>query len=90
MTSDDDLRPDPSIELVPIFRTGDAALIAVAKSLLDGEGIEYLVRSEPVQNFFGLGVFGAGYNVVTGPAEFAVRAEDAVRARELLEGSSIS
>jgi hypothetical protein len=85
MTSDDDLQPDPLIELVPVFRSGDAALIAVAKSLLDAEGIEYLVRAEPVQNLFGLGVLGAGYNVITGPAEFSVREEDASRARGLLE-----
>jgi hypothetical protein len=78
-------RPDPDIELVRVFATGDAALIAVAKSLLDSEGIEYMVRGEGVQDLFGFGRFGTGFSHVVGPAEFWVRAEDSIRARALLE-----
>jgi hypothetical protein len=74
----------PEVELVPVLRTGDAGLIPLAKSLLEGEGIEYLVRGETVQDLFGLGRMG-GYNYVTGPTEFLVHAEDAERARALLE-----
>ncbi len=76
--------PNPDIELVSIFRTGDAGLIPLAKSLLDSENIEYLVRGEAVQDLFGSGRLGAGYNIVTGPAEFVVRQADADRARALL------
>jgi Putative prokaryotic signal transducing protein len=76
--------PDPDIELVSVFRTGDAGLIPLAKSLLDSESIEYLVRGEAVQDLFGSGRLGAGYNIVTGPAEFVVRQADADRARSLL------
>src|SRR2546430_2016492 len=36
--------PTPDAELVRVFTTGDAGLIAIAKSLLDGEEIDYLVR----------------------------------------------
>ena len=32
--------------LVPVFATGEAALIAVAKSLLEAEGIDYFLRGE--------------------------------------------
>lgn len=71
--------------LVPILRTGDPGLIPLAKSLLEGEGIEYLVRGENLQDLFGAGRLG-GYNYVTGPAEFLVRTEDAERARMLLDG----
>ena len=77
--------PDPNIRLTPVFRTGDAGLIALAKSLLDSEEIEYLVRSENVQDLFGWGRFGSNFNVVSGPAEFVVREEDAERARTLLK-----
>ena len=76
--------PDPDIQLVAVFRTGDAGLIPLVKSLLDSEGIEYLVRGEAVQDLFGSGRVGSGYNIVTGPAEFVVREPDAGRARELL------
>lgn len=56
----------------------------MVKSLLESEGIEYLVRSEGVQDLFGWGRLALGYSIVTGPAEFVVRRDDAARARELL------
>jgi hypothetical protein len=74
----------PEVTLVPILRTGDPGLIPLAKSLLEGEGIEYLVRGEDLQDLFGAGRIG-GYNYVTGPAEFWVNTEDAERARTLLD-----
>ena len=77
--------PEPDAELVPVLATGDPGLIAVAKSLLDGEEIDYLIRGEGLQDLFGLGR-ATSYNFAMGPAEFWVRADDAERARELLEG----
>ena len=75
---------DPTIQLTTVFASGDPALIAVAKSLLEAEQIDYLVRGDGVQDLLGWGRVGAGYNIVTGPAQFVVREEDAPRARELL------
>lgn len=75
---------DPNIQLVPVFSAGDPALIALARSLLEGEGIEYVVQNDIVQDLIGWGRVGANFNVATGPAEFVVREEDAVRATELL------
>lgn len=76
--------PDPTIQLTSILATGDHAVIAIARSLLDAEGIQYVVRAEGLQDLFGWGRVGAGYNIVAGPAEFVVREEDAQRARDLL------
>ena len=76
--------PDPTIQFAPVLTTGDPGVIAVAKSLLEAEGIEYLVRAEGLQDLFGGGRLGAGYNLLAGPAEFVVREDDAARARELL------
>ena len=76
--------PDPTIQFASVLTTGDPGVIAVAKSLLDAEGIEYLVRAEGLQDLFGGGRLGAGYNILAGPAEFVVREDDAARARELL------
>jgi hypothetical protein len=81
---DDERTPDPDIELVPVFETGDAGLTAVVKSILEGEGIDYLVRGEGIQDLLGAGRLTAGFNYVTGPAQFLVRREDEERARELL------
>ena len=68
---------------MPIFRTGDAGLVALAKSLLEGEGIEYMARGDGLQDLFGWGRL-AGFNPVVGPVEFVVRSDDAPRARALL------
>ena len=80
----DDPTPDPTIELVTVFATGDASLIPVVKSILEAEGIDYLVRGEGVQDLLGAGRLSAGFNYVTGPAHFLVRRDDEERARELL------
>jgi hypothetical protein len=73
-------------ELATVFRSGNAALIAVAKAALDFEQIRYVVTGEGVQDLFGLGRFPAGYNAVTGPVRIQVAAENAERAREALVG----
>lgn len=82
MTHDPEPRPDAV--LVPVLQTGDAALIAVAKSLLEAEGIDFFVRGEGLTDLFGLGRLTAFNYVVGEPPAFLVREEDAARARELL------
>jgi hypothetical protein len=77
--------PEPDVELVTVLATGDAGLIAVAKSLLEAEGIDYFVRGEGLQDLFGVGRIIGGFSYAMGPAEFYVRAEDAGRARALLD-----
>jgi hypothetical protein len=72
--------PTPDVELVSVLATGDPGVIALAKSLLEGEEIEYMVRGDDLP-------FGSvGPMTGLGPAEFLVRADDAHRARTLLEG----
>lgn len=78
--------PEPDVEVVPVFRTGDQAKILVAKSLLEAEGIDFLVRGEGLQDLFGWGRLLTPFNYVVGPVEFAVREGDAARARELFLG----
>lgn len=60
----------------------------LAKSLLEGEQIDYMVRGEGVQDLLAWGRALTGFNPVVGPVEFLVRAEDAARARELLRNLS--
>jgi hypothetical protein len=69
---------------VTVLRSGDPGLLAVAKSLLESEGIEYFARGEGVQDLFAWGRFGTGFSPVTGPVELQVPGEDAQRAIELL------
>lgn len=76
--------PVPDAELVRVLATGDAGRIAIAKSLLEGEDIDYFVKGEGLQDLFGLGRL-TGFSYAMGPAEFWVRADDAERARLLLK-----
>ena len=54
---------------------------AFAKSLLDSEAIEYLVKNETLKNVLG---WNPTSNFDLFPAEFWVRSEDAARARLVL------
>jgi hypothetical protein len=73
-------------ELITVFRTGDAVLIALAKAALDGEQIRYVVEGEGLQDLIGMGRFPAGYNAVTGPVRIQVTAQNAERALKALVG----
>lgn len=82
--------PEPDVEVVPVFRTGDQAKILVARSLLESEGIDFLVRGEGLQDLFGWDRLLTPFNYAVGPVEFAVRKDEAERARELLQGLEAS
>jgi len=71
-------------ELVTVFATGNPALLAMAKSILDHAEILYLAKGEGLQNLFGAGSIG-GYNPALGPVELQVNVQDENEARELLE-----
>ena len=72
-------------KLVTIYKTGHHGTIAVIKSILDEAGIEYSVKGEGIQDLIGAGIFGVGYNPITGPVEFQVLEENAEEAKELLK-----
>jgi len=71
-------------DLVTVFETGDPALVALARSLLDSAQIEFATKGEAIQDLLGLGRFPAGSNLVTGPVVFQVHPDDALKARSLL------
>lgn len=72
-------------KLVTVFKSGHEALVALAKSMLDEAGIKYLIKNEGVQDLLGLGVFGTGFNPLTGPMQIQVLPDDEETARELLK-----
>ena len=69
---------------VTVWRSGNQALLVVAKSLLEAEGIEYFPNGERLQDFFGWGRIGTGYSPIVGLIELQVASDDAERALELL------
>jgi hypothetical protein len=72
-------------KLVTVFKTGHHGTIAVIKSILDEAGLEYSVKGEGIQDLIGAGIFGVGYNPITGPVEIQVLEDNAEYARELLK-----
>jgi len=72
-------------KLVTVFKSGHEGLIALAKSILDEAGIEYLIKNEGVQDLMGIGVFGTGFNPITGPVQIQVLPSSEEYARELLK-----
>lgn len=73
----------PDLKIETVYATGDPALVAMAKSLLEDAKIEYSTKGYEIQDLIGIGVLG-GLNYVTGPVEFQVAGKDAPTARELL------
>jgi hypothetical protein len=72
------------LELVTVFASGDPAELAVAKLVLEAERIPFVTLGEGVQDLFGWGRALGPLNLVTGPVQFQVREQDAVRALQVL------
>ncbi len=72
-------------ELVTVLETGDQSLVAVARSVLEDAGIPCIARNEGLQNLFGWGTVGTGYNVAMGPIRLQVLREDEETARQLVQ-----
>jgi hypothetical protein len=73
------------VDLVTVVESGAPGLIMIAKSLLENAGIRYFAKGETVQNLFGDGTFGAGFNPLTDPAQIQVSKADLEEALELLK-----
>ena len=68
-------RPQPDLDLVTVLATGRPSLIAVAKSLLEDSGIEYLTQNEGLHDLFPVHMFRI---------DIQVRQEDEAEATALL------
>ncbi len=74
--------------LVTVYATGNEAIVSVVKSVLDEAQIRYIAQGEGVQDLFGVGVIGTGFNPITRPIIFKVMPEDEEYAKELLKDIS--
>ncbi len=77
--------PPDNTNLVPVLKITNAALLPLAKSLLESADIDFTVRNELVQGLIGGGQFGTGFNPLTGPPEIYVEECNLHEARTLLE-----
>lgn len=76
LSSEASKKDEKTYELVKIFTSTNPGTLALAKSILDGEGIKYYVNNEFMQTVYGV---GSGF-----PAEIIVRDCDSKNASELL------
>ncbi len=73
------------VKFVTVHETGDPALIAFAKSILQSEGIKYFIKGEGLQDLFAGGRLGTGFNPIIGPVKIQVDEKDVEKAKELLK-----
>lgn len=77
--------PEPSpTQIVTVLATGDPLRLEMAKSLLDSAGLDYWVKGEGLQDLFGAGRLGMGFNVAIGPMLLQVDKEDEQDAKSIL------
>ena len=69
---------------VEVHRALDPASLPVIESLLESNGVPFVVANEMTQDLVGLGRFAGGYNNTLGPPVVRVPASRADEARELL------
>ena len=72
------------VSFVTVYETGNPAIISFAKSILDSENIRYNMKGDGVQDLFGGGRIGTGFNPIFGPVQIQVDEKEASLARELL------
>ena len=70
--------------IVTVFQSSNLGLVAIAKSILDGAEIMYVVKGEYLQNVTGTSFPPFSFNPIAGPVEIQVNQDDETAARELL------
>jgi hypothetical protein len=71
-------------EFVPLLALPNAALVSFVQALLGSAGIRFFIKGEQLQDLFGLGRFGTGFNLIAGPSVLFVESGRVDEARELL------
>lgn len=74
---------EPDVALVKVYDSGNPALVPLFESMLADAGIEFMTSGQALQDLFGMGRLGAGYNSIAGPVEFYVREDAAEEARAI-------
>ena len=78
------LNSNASGELVTVLRTANSAVIAVAKTILESEGIRCHAKGEGLRDLTGLARLTTAFDPSLGTMELQVHARDAEDAEALL------
>lgn len=80
------MRPGDCEDLVTVLTTRDPAVIAIAKSILDGAGIQHAAIGETANALFGGAL--AGFNATASLVQIQIHEADSEDAHELLKDLS--
>ena len=80
------MRPGDCEDLVTVLTTRDPAVIAIAKSILDGAGIQHAAIGETANALFGGAL--AGFNATASLVRIRVHKTDSENVHELLKDLS--
>ena len=80
---------DEDIRFVTVFQPENEYEHITAIPLLENAGIIYYSKNALLQNLFGVGKIGSGYNLVTGPIQIQVAEKDYEKAQKVLFGEDI-
>ena len=72
-------------KFVTVFVPQNESEHLAAQAILKAEDINFVSKNVTVQNLFGAGIIGTGFNILTGPIEIQVAEADAANAQLLLE-----
>lgn len=75
---------EPNSEPAVVYETGDAVMVALARSLLAEADVPYVTTGEMLQDIIAPGRFGLHFNPVAGPVKFLVPPAFEEDAREVL------
>ena len=70
--------------LVTLYKPKNEVEFSIISSLLQEAKIPFMVRNSEVQDLFGMGRIGTGYNFVTGPMVILVNENQLLSAREVI------
>ena len=73
-----------SSKLVNLYKPKSEVEFSLISSLLEEAKIPFMVRNSEVQDLFGVGRIGTGYNFVTGPMIILVNENHFSKAREII------
>ena len=74
-------------EMVPVMHVSEPNLLPIIESLLEAEGIAHYIHGANVQDLFGAGRIGAGFNVIAGQPTLYVDSSRVEEAKQLLEAA---
>ena len=80
---------DKKLNIVTLYKPVNETEFSILSSLLEKENIHFYVKNDNVQDLFGYGRIGTGYNILTGPIIMQVDKKDYSAALKVIQNYSL-